>query len=352
MTEPILNPFELRGLLRKGDPGARRAFRDWATGIIEAVLSDVTALDRDWSLLTPESQESRRREYKEKLLTLGELSFTFSPELAPRQDDVWRVVRIAIVVLIGKTLSFQEHPSQRPIRHSPDIDSCQRFGIKTWFHPYTSIVNETAIHSGDWFGGRRTADGVLWILLADVSGHGLGGYLIAAGLPDLWAHYWETAPPTPAHPLDLLAWFDQKLDGCLPSDVFVEAAVARFTPTGDVTLAAVQNRAIVRRAINSLGTSEVTRSNGASCLIGLGVFAADGSDVITERLSRDDEVLLGTDGLYNALGEHRVSELLTQAITRTLQDVASTWVQVAVTAPEQPQKADDVTVIVAQYRGE
>jgi hypothetical protein len=348
MAEPAQPPFALRAPLREGGLAARKVFRDWAVGIVDAILPAVEAADPEWPA-RPEDQHGARQVYRKRLLTLAELSFAFSPELAPGETDTWATIGIAIKVHLGKVVFPPSSSARAPRGNPPAIDSCQWFELKTWFHPQIAPPRNAVPYGGDWFGGWRTPDGQLWVLLADVAGHGLAGQLIASGLPDLWAHYWEVASAPPTTPLDVFAWLDEQLAAVLHDMAFVEAAVARFTPDGSVALAG-GHRAILRRSASPLGTWEVTRWDVGGGLLGVGVFAAGARNGRTSdtRLARSDELLLGTDGLYDVFGEARVDVLVAQASTRPLQEVAGELVPAALAAPEKP---DDLTVIIVRYRG-
>jgi hypothetical protein len=347
MTDPTLSPSELRGQLRKGDSAARREFRGWAASVVQAVVGEAEKADPEWRRIQPDRRDAQRRVYTNKLLTLAELAFAFSPALAPRKDDNWDVLQSALACRLLRALSPPPSTTSAPVP-APAIEGCRWFDLQTWSHPYQAAPEIAALFSGDWLGHWRTPAGELWVLIADVTHHGFAASLIARALPDLWAYYWEVTPAGEAEPLRALVWMDEKLTGCLPEDVFVEAALVRLTPSGDVVLAAMRNRAVLRRARQKSRDWEVTRSDGRAFLLGYGMFAMVGADVHPTRLSKGDEVLLGTDGLYDVLGEARVAELLKQAVSRPLQDVVRDMIPVAVASPKE---RDDLTAIVARFRG-
>src|SRR5262249_32765766 len=86
---------------------------------------------------------------------------------------------------------------------------------------------------GDWVGLKLEDDGSLWIIMADVTGHGSAAHIIASGLPFLWetraiAHCRATG----CAPRDVLAALGAALEAVLPDTVFVEASLVRFSPTG------------------------------------------------------------------------------------------------------------------------
>ena len=49
-------------------------------------------------------------------------------------------------------------------------------------------------YGGDWYGGRTAVDGALWVIVADITGHGYHAYLLASVLPNIWDACWRKAP--------------------------------------------------------------------------------------------------------------------------------------------------------------
>ena len=150
--------------------------------------------------------------------------------------------------------------------------------------------------SGDWFGGHEAADGSLWILVADITGHGYYAYLLASTLPGVWQRCWESAPDTPA---ELLAAMHDLLEDCLPDGIYVECTLVRLHPDGEIVVApAGGSRLLLRRGRQE--TPLLLKMRGTW----LGLIRPSPDDQQTWTLEAGDELLLATDGLFDQLYEH------------------------------------------------
>ena len=104
--------------------------------------------------------------------------------------------------------------------------ACQAYALQSYCRPCEQV-------GGDWLGiSMDGADG-LWVLVADVTGHGYPAYILADGL----SHLWRTATITERltkseEPRDVLDALDRELEAVLPDEVFVEAMLGRFPAAG------------------------------------------------------------------------------------------------------------------------
>jgi hypothetical protein len=89
---------------------------------------------------------------------------------------------------------------------------------------------------GDWYAGRHSVDGALWVLVADVTGHGYFAYLVASTLPDVWRACWERAD-APRDPAELLGAMHELLADRLPEGVSAVCTLAGLAPAGAVRVA-------------------------------------------------------------------------------------------------------------------
>src|SRR5436190_88958 len=74
------------------------------------------------------------------------------------------------------------------------------YAARTFFRPYDRLGNHW--FGGDWFAGRADKD-ALWVIVADVTGHGYFAYLLACGLPDIWARTWQALGRPDPHPAEV-----------------------------------------------------------------------------------------------------------------------------------------------------
>src|SRR5262249_36301910 len=120
---------------------------------------------------------------------------------------------------------------------------------------------------GDWWDFDAEPGSVLWVIVGDVTGHGYPAYLLAAGLP----HLWHSRPIAElragaCEPRELLGALGRELEAVLPDDLFVEAALGRFSPSGEAVLAAAGGVCPVLRR-SGLPRAEVLTLRG--CFLGL-----------------------------------------------------------------------------------
>jgi serine phosphatase RsbU (regulator of sigma subunit) len=152
-------------------------------------------------------------------------------------------------------------------------------------------------YGGDWFAGRETPDGALWVIVADITGHGYYAHLLASALPSVWQRCWQRLEAA-AEPADLLAEMHDLLQDCLPDGIYVECTLARFGPEGDVTVApAGGSRLLLRRG--SSGRLELLKLRGSW----LGLNRPSANDQRTWRLDAGDEMLLASDGVFDQLAD-------------------------------------------------
>jgi hypothetical protein len=190
----------------------------------------------------------------------------------------------------------------------------------------------------------------LWVIVADVTGHGYPAYLLAAGLP----HLWRSRPiaelrASANEPRELLGTLGLELELVLPAEIFVEALLGRFSSSGEVLLAAAGGcHPILRRS----GICEVEFHRLSGCFLGLEI---GGRDQCSWTLDPGDELLLATDGLFdqpcgdqrrlNARLPERVGDRLSAG--RDLHDaVIEVLGEALCAAPQQ----DDITVVTLRRR--
>ncbi len=203
-------------------------------------------------------------------------------------------------------------------------------------------------YGGDWFAGRETRDGALWVIVADITGHGYYAYLLASALPGVWQRCWKRHPAG-AEPAELLADMHDLLESCLPDGIYVECTLARFGSDGDVTVApAGGSRLLLRRGGSN--RLELLKLRGAW----LGLSRPTTDEQRTWQLDAGDELLLGTDGVFDHLADlnggnvaDALDDLSRDAEARPLLEQVHERVRRALRAG--PQK-DDITMVLLRRR--
>lgn len=148
--------------------------------------------------------------------------------------------------------------------------------------------------SGDLIAAARTPGGVLHLLLADGTGHGLAAALDVMPLPHIF--YAMTAI---AHPIgSIAAEMNSKIKSLLPADHFVAATLVAINPIEGVI--EVWNGGNPPTWI--LGTEGNIAYTAESRHLPLGVLDSQGFDHTTDvvRYDADVQVMLFSDGLIDA----------------------------------------------------
>src|SRR6185295_7265941 len=99
----------------------------------------------------------------------------------------WAAFRAALLLHVGR-LALQPFEGAAGAGGPAPLPACDDYHHQTLFLPHDRSGG--AAYGGDWFGGLRAADGALWVVLADVTGHGYPAYLLASALPAVWHTCW------------------------------------------------------------------------------------------------------------------------------------------------------------------
>jgi hypothetical protein len=331
MELPYATARELVEALHERRDGARSQLHDLLRGPISRLMEDL--------------RSRYRLQHRSDTLTRNTLhaaeTYLRTQPVAGFAQMTWPAFRAAVLLQVAKLASQPYGNPTRAAMPTEALPRSPRYHSEVFFLPYERIGDYW--FSGDWFGGVEGADGSLWILVADITGHGYHAYLLASTLAGVWRRCWEAAPATP---VDLLASMHDLLADCLPEGVYVECTLVRLHPEGEVIAApAGGSRVLLRRGRQN--EPVLVQMRGAW----LGLFRPATSEQQTWLLEEGDELLLATDGLFDQLHEHgasnvvqhlarsaaaerlfeRVRRLLDQALQRT------------------PQK-DDITIIFLQRR--
>ncbi|HTU20420.1 MAG TPA: PP2C family protein-serine/threonine phosphatase [Gemmataceae bacterium] len=254
----------------------------------------------------------------------------------------WPAFRAAVLLHIAKLASQPQAPQLVSRSRQGELPRSLCYSSEIYSLPYERVGDSW--FSGDWFGGRELSDGSLWILLADITGHGYHAYLLASTLPDIWQRCWEPAPSTPA---ELLAAMHDLLADCLPEGVYVECTLARLYSDGEVVVApAGGSRLLLRRGRQE--TPVLLKMRGPW----LGLIRPSPAEQQTWTLEDGDELLLATDGLFDQLHEHTPIDVV-QRLGR-IAGGAGLFERVRALlqqALEHTEQKDDITMVLVRRHG-
>lgn len=200
--------------------------------------------------------------------------------------------------LLGQPFGHQHSGSQTGLLSLPADNG---YESQILYQPHDR-VGEFAF-GGDWYAGMHAEDGSLWVIVADVTGHGYHAYLLASTLPDVWADCWRRSPPN-REPADLLQSMHHMLESCLPEGVYLECTLARLDTAGQATVVpAGGSRVLLRR--KGQVKPELLKLRGTW----LGLFPPTRDDAHTWMIEEEGEMILATDGLFDHLDDDVLGEL-------------------------------------------
>lgn len=284
MAPTFSTPEALIQGLHERSEKARDQFQDWLREPIRRLMSELRArygLDLNLDRLTEHALHSAETYLRARPIE----SFAKVSMRALRATLLLHVAR-QVHQPFGGDLGNGQSPA--PLPGNDDYD------FQTLFLPYEKVGSFW--YGGDWYGGVQTQDGSLWVIVADVTGHGYYAYLLASTLPAIWDRCWELNP-TPDDPQEVLTQMHELLASCLPEGIFVECTLLRLEPTGKVTIApAGATRLLMRQRGES--TFDEVKLRG----LWLGFDPPCREDQHVMTLDEDDELVIGSDGVFDQLG--------------------------------------------------
>src|SRR5262249_28931973 len=201
-----------------------------------------------------------------------------------------------VLLQIGQQLLQPFGGQGGPTPGPEPLPESEAYRVQTVYLPYEKVG--AFWFGGDWYGGRRGADGSLWLIVADITGHGYAAHLLATSLPHVWHKVWASPRLLAPEPSDVLDGLHALLAACLPGDVYVECTLLRLEPDGRVTVApAGGSRLLLRR--RQEGRLDLVKLRG----LWLGMDRPLPEDQRVYLLEAGDELMLGTDGVFDQLTE-------------------------------------------------
>jgi serine phosphatase RsbU (regulator of sigma subunit) len=203
---------------------------------------------------------------------------------------------------------------------------------------------------GDYYDWQALPDGRLAVVLADVSGHGIGPALVMA----VCRAYARSTAPTAPDPAALLTRLNALLHDDVPSDRFVTFVVAVLDASGTVQMASAgHGPTLLFRA----ATAEVIQFNGDGIPLGVTPDEAYGPPNVLTMNAGDVMVML-TDGFFEwarpgdrePFGIPRLKETLRAAAARADADATTILATLdeSVRAFGGGAQPDDMTAIVVK----
>jgi hypothetical protein len=333
MTLSERSPAELVEALQQREEGASDLLAEW---FHEPVLRLMGEIARRHNLShDPEVLAERA------LHGLGTYLRACPPEeFVDMSARAFRAAALAHVAKVALTPFGAPTTNSAPGRDP--LPPCPAYESEMLYLPFERVGEHG--YGGDWIGGAGADDGSLWVFLADVTGHGYYAHLLAANLSAVWQTCWDGLPPECDQPIELLHRLHAILEGCLPEGVFVEACLGRLAPDGQAVVASAGGtRLLLREGERREISLHTLRGRW------LGLAPPDEADQRTWELAAGDELLLGSDGLFDQLA---LSGRLGEAGVAALPDGSLLGgVRRAVYAAlrESPQR-DDISAVALRRR--
>lgn len=246
----------------------------------------------------------------------------------------WAAFRAAVVLHIAKQAAqpFGEPGATgppMPLRPTP------AYQVEALFLPHEQVGRYW--FGGDWFTGDQGANGDLWIMVADITGHGYCAYLLATALPSVWQACWNGGQA--AWPADVLAAMHAMLEDSLPEGNYVECTLACLSPSGRLVVApAGGTRFLLRQGSEA---PQLVKLRGTW----LGLHPPSAADQRTWQLADNHELVLGTDGLFDHLAERDEGAVLKKLGERAGASLFEALRELLRGALARGPQKDDITLI-------
>jgi hypothetical protein len=259
----------------------------------------------------------------------------------------WPAFRAAVLLHVAKLASHPYGKKGDPGTAAPpplQLPDSPGYQSQTLFLPHDQIGRYW--FGGDWFGGKHASDGSLWVLLADITGHGYCAYLLAATMPAVWQSCWQALGPSAQEPAELLSAMHNLLEECLPDGIYVECTLVRLSREGAVTVSpAGGTRLILRRGETARPDLVTLRGTW------LGLSPPRQADQQSWHLDEGDELVLGTDGMFDQLVDGLGPDLANVLqCPRRQSQFAEHIRQLIRQALERSPQRDDITMVALRRR--
>jgi hypothetical protein len=252
----------------------------------------------------------------------------------------WPAFRGTVLMQVARLAAQPLGSTDEPIPGPLALPESTAYSSRTLFLPFHRAGD--LAFGGDWFRGERGRDGSLWVLLADITGHGYSAHLLASALPAVWQRCWQEAG-TEVEPVLLLTAMHDLLEDSLPEGVYVEGTLVRLEPDGAVTVAPAGGTRLVLRRQG--GCSDFIQLRGSW----LGLMPPSTEDQRCWQLEDGDELLLSTDGVFDQLTDlnPRPADLLEEMDGELFEVVQDLLHQALAQGPQK----DDLTMILLRRQG-
>jgi Stage II sporulation protein E (SpoIIE) len=337
MESQFATPAALvEGLLGRAD-GARPRFQDWLRGPVRRLMEELKDRHR---------LEHTLDRMTEHALHAAEAFVRMRPAGSFEGMSV-AAFRAAVLLHVAKQVA--QPFGRRPEGEAPEPDPlppCEGYECQTVFLPYEKVGSFW--FGGDWYGGRVAADGALWLMVADITGHGYCAYLMANTLPSIWQACWSDGQPDDPEPSDVLGAMHDLLGDCLPDGVYAECTLARLSTDGRVTVAPAGGSRLLVYSKNAKRL-DMLRLRG----IWLGLDRPLAADQQTCTLEEGDELVVGTDGIFDQLidlegGSSGLTRLLESRLKEG--DLSGAMKDVLQRALHGQKQKDDITLVMVRRR--
>ncbi len=197
---------------------------------------------------------------------------------------------------------------------------------------------------GDFYDVRKTADGSLMFVVADVSDKGIPAALFMIKSKVLLDDIVEYGHP----PSECLDWLNKKLMSGNDTFMFVSMIIGTLSPSGELMISSAGHPSPLFRHGDEV--SEVSVNGGSL----LGLLECDYQDTVV-RLEPGDSVLMFTDGATDAenpAGEMFGSERLAKAFSESSgSDVSERVSNTIMHFTSSADQSDDLTLLSFRYLG-
>jgi serine phosphatase RsbU (regulator of sigma subunit) len=202
---------------------------------------------------------------------------------------------------------------------------------------------------GDYYDWQELPNGRLLVVMADVTGHGIGPALVMA----ICRAYARASAPLDPNPTSLMARLNDLLHPDMSDGRFITLAMAVLDPTGEIELvSAGHGPSLLYRA----SQRSVERFGGDG--LPLAIVAAENYGPSRRFvMERDDVLVMLTDGMFEwknqadtQFGINRLADALVQAAGEQATQIVDHLYRAVLTFADGASQTDDVTIVAIKRR--
>jgi len=198
---------------------------------------------------------------------------------------------------------------------------------------------------GDYYDWQELPNGRLLVVMADVTGHGIGPALVMA----ICRSYARASAPLDTNPASLMARLNDLLHADVSEGRFVTLAMSMLDPNGEVELVSAGHGPTLLYRAQSKTVEQFGGDGLPLAVVAQEIYGPSRRFA----MQRGDVLVMLTDGVFEwknradaQFGTSRLSEAIIQAASQSASQIVDYFHRVVLEFADGAKQADDVTIVV------